>query len=690
MTTNATDTTDTISTGGLALVVLSETHVEQARKLRQTRLPEALLYGLKPRVRLTDQELEFENVPNLLTTLFLDRVALVVYGSCGLVVRCLAPVLRDKHIEPPVLVVDRHASSTQPILLLGRHHGGARLLARIVGQNTKNAGEDEVLETPAAGASFEAPPPGWTCRTPEPQEAWRALRTKLALGQALWVEAPYDLASLGFLDAGLSSKEERPGERSGEHTEGPDLLITVFREPGPQQRDTPKQDEKTRYENRYETRNGPSSRHASPASRISPASPASRARLIYTPPGLALGVGMARGAKVETVCAFILACLERAGLEPAAVAVLGSLTLKADEAGLHALAQRLSCPLRFFEPPELASLGVPNPSEAVRHAVGTPSVAEAAALLMAGAGGQLLMPKQKNAMCTVAVAASREPLVASRVPGRTLGRLAIVGLGPGAEAYRSPRATVALAESRHWVGYQFYLDQVPPGSHAQRHAFPLGTEVERVDYALDLAEKGEKVALVCSGDPNIYGLASLVAERLAGARPPMRRGVQWEVVPSLTAMQLAAARLGGFLGHDFCAISLSDLLTPAAVIRNRVRHAAQADFVCALYNPQSDNRRILLPETLALFRRYRGPQTPVVWARSLGRPQERVQTYRLGAFLAETSETIDQVDMMSLVLVGSRTSQYTELAGRTLGWTPRGYGTESGSGSGSGPIDPGN
>ena len=386
---------------------------------------------------------------------------------------------------------------------------------------------------------------------------------------------------------------------------------------------------------------------------------------------------MARGAKVETVCAFIFACLERAGLDPAAVAALGSLTLKADEAALHGLSQRLRCPLRFFEPPELASLGVPNPSEAVRHAVGTPSVAEAAALLMAGAGGQLLLPKQKNAMCTVAVAASREPLVPSRVPGRSLGHLAIVGLGPGAGAYRSPRATVALAESRHWVGYQFYLDQVSPGPHVQCHAFALGTEVERVDYALDLAEKGEKVSLVCSGDPNIYGLASLVAERLARARSPMRRGIQWEVVPSITAMQLAAARLGGFLGHDFCAISLSDLLTPAAVIRNRVRHAAQADFVCALYNPQSDKRRILLPETLELFRRYRGPQTPLVWARSLGRPQERIQTYRLGRFL---SDTIEEVDMMSLILVGSRTSQYTELSGRTLGWTPRGYdaGSESG------------
>ncbi len=661
---------------GLALVVLSESSVEPARKLRQTRLPEALLYGLKPRVRLTDQELEFENVPNLLTTLFLNRVALVVYGSCGLVVRCLAPVLRDKHLEPPVLVVDRHASSTQPILLLGRHHGGEQLLARCVGQDAKDTKEDELLDNPAAagaGASLEAPPPGWTCRTPEPQEAWRAMRTKLALGQRLWIETPYDLASLGLLDAGLASKEERPGERSEERTtEGPDLLITVFREPSPQQKKTPGQEEETR----HETRNRPSSRQSSRASGVASRG-ASRARLVYTPPGLALGVGMARGAKVETVCAFILACLERAGLDPAAVAVLGSLTLKADEAGLHALAQRLRCPLRFFEPHELASLGVPNPSEAVRQAVGTPSVAEAAALLMAGAGSQLLMPKQKNAMCTVAVAASREPLVPSRIPGRALGHLAIVGLGPGAGAYRSPRATIALAESRHWVGYQFYLDQVPPAPHAQCHAFPLGTEVERVDYALDLAEKGEKVALVCSGDPNIYGLASLVAERLAGARSPMRRGIQWEVVPSITAMQLAAARLGGFLGHDFCAISLSDLLTPAAVIRSRVRHAAQADFVCALYNPQSDNRRILLPETLALFRRYRGPQTPLVWARSLGRPQEWVQTYRLGAFLAET---IEQVDMMSLVLVGSRTSQYTELAGRTLGWTPRGYGAGSGSG----------
>ncbi len=251
--------------------------------------------------------------------------------------------------------------------------------------------------------------------------------------------------------------------------------------------------------------------------------------------------------------------------------------------------------------------------------------------------------------------------------GVARGRLAIVGIGPGDPAWRTPEASRLLAGSSDLVGYSLYLDLLGAAASGKtRHDSPIGAEAERARLALDLAAAGRRVALVSSGDAGIYGLAALVFELLD--REPRRdwQAVELVVAPGVSAMQAAAARIGAPLGHDFCAISLSDLLTPWDIIRARVEAAARADFVVALYNPRSPRRAALLGEAAAILLEHRPPETPVAIARNLGRTGETVSIVALGELAAA------EIDMLSLVIVGNR--QTRRVAGDPPRlYTPRGY-----------------
>ncbi len=186
--------------------------------------------------------------------------------------------------------------------------------------------------------------------------------------------------------------------------------------------------------------------------------------------------------------------------------------------------------------------------------------------------------------------------------------------------------------------------------------------------ALALAAEGRSVALVSSGDAGIYALATLVFECLdAGGLPDGASRIEIIVSPGVSAMQAAAARAGAPLGHDFCAISLSDLLTPWETIEARIRAAAEGDFVIAFYNPVSRRRRTQLAEAKRILLKHRPRETPVVLAKNLGRDGEAVST----TTLAELS--VDDVDMLTLVIVGASTTRQVSAAGRTFTYTPRGY-----------------
>jgi cobalt-precorrin 5A hydrolase/precorrin-3B C17-methyltransferase len=253
--------------------------------------------------------------------------------------------------------------------------------------------------------------------------------------------------------------------------------------------------------------------------------------------------------------------------------------------------------------------------------------------------------------------------------GRARGAVHVVGIGPGRPDWRTPEAARRIAAADEVVGYGLYLDLVEGlAPRSRMTAFPLGEETERCAYALEEAGKGRNVALVSSGDAGIYAMAALVEELVAdGQVSDAARRVAVTVTPGVSALQAAAARIGAPLGHDFCAISLSDLLTPWEAIERRVRAAAEGDFVVAFYNPVSRRRRTQLARAREILLTRRPPETPVVLASDLGRPAEHVRVTTLGAL------EIDEVDMLTTVIVGSTQTRTHEAAGRTRVFTPRGY-----------------
>jgi cobalt-precorrin 5A hydrolase/precorrin-3B C17-methyltransferase len=316
------------------------------------------------------------------------------------------------------------------------------------------------------------------------------------------------------------------------------------------------------------------------------------------------------------------------------------------------------------EAPRLA-----NPSEKVFAEVGCHGVAEGAALALAGPEGRLLVPKRKSANATCALAVAPAPI--TELPGRPRGRLSVVGIGPGQASWRTPEVSKLVAEAEELVGYGLYLDLLGPLAVGKRRAdFPLGGEEDRCRHALERAGEGRDVALVCSGDAGIYAMAALVFELLdrreRGVSDAARR-VEVVVSPGISALQAAAARAGAPLGHDFCAVSLSDLLTPREDILRRLRAAAEGDFVVALYNPVSRTRRTLLAEARDILLRHRPADTPVLLAANLGRSEERIAYRRLADL------RVDEVDMLTVVLIGSSQSRIVERGEGPRLYTPRGY-----------------
>lgn len=246
----------------------------------------------------------------------------------------------------------------------------------------------------------------------------------------------------------------------------------------------------------------------------------------------------------------------------------------------------------------------------------------------------------------------------------TGGSVTVIGLGPGPACWMTPEADAALAAATDLVGYAPYLARVPERPGLVRHASDNRVELDRARHAFELAAGGRRVAVVSGGDPGIFAMAAAVLEALEGGDPDWY-ALPLQVLPGITAMQAAAARLGAPLGHDFCALSLSDNLKPWAVIERRLRAAALGDFVVALYNPASLARPDRLGHAFDLLRALKAGATPVAFARAVGRPDE--------ALLVTTLKAADpaRADMSTLVLIGS--SETRVVGGRWL-LTPRRYG----------------
>lgn len=252
--------------------------------------------------------------------------------------------------------------------------------------------------------------------------------------------------------------------------------------------------------------------------------------------------------------------------------------------------------------------------------------------------------------------------------GRKRGRLTVVGLGPGNPVMMIPAARKALDDAEDIVGYDTYVKMAGPLRLDQTvHASDNREELFRARQAFDLAATGRSVAVVSSGDPGVFAMAAAVLEALDGATDARWRGVELVILPGVSAALAAAARIGAPLGHDFCIISLSDNLKPWSVIIDRLEHAAAGDFAMAFYNPISKARPWQLGEAIALLRRHRVAETPVVLGRDVGRPAESVRITTLGDL------TPEQVDMRTVVIVGSSTTRVID--GTDWVYTPRWYGT---------------
>jgi cobalt-precorrin 5A hydrolase/precorrin-3B C17-methyltransferase len=593
-----------------AIILLGPGGLETARRIRAA-LPTAELHG--PAAVLADgaMDLLYDDLGGHIRKLFKTGRPLLVLAAAAIPIRLLAPILGDKRAEPPLLAIAEDGSAVVP--LLGGHHG-ANALALEVGAALETRPAITTAGDLRFGLALDQPPPGWTAANPD---AAKPVMAALLAGEAVGLEV--EAASADWL-----TESGAPFAR-----EGARRVRVTDRAPAP-----------------------------------------GDDALVLHPKVLALGVGCERDAPAEELIALAERVLGDAGLARGAIACIASIELKAAEPAIQALAQHLNLPARFFSARalEAETPRLRTPSELVYRETGCHGVAEGAALAAAGASGKLLVAKTKGARTTAAIA--RAPnVIEPATTGRPRGRLAVIGIGPGQASWRTGEAGRLLAEAEDWVGYGGYLDLLPaPGLRTSLHAFPLGEEEIRVRAALDLAGSGRQVTLISSGDAGIYAMAALVFELIDREANPAWQRIETVVSPGISALQAAAARAGAPLGHDFCAISLSDLLTPWNVIEQRLRAAAEGDFVTALYNPASLRRRQGLARALAILESARPATTPVVIARNLGRESETVEI--------ETLAELDQarIDMLTILIIGSsQTRRMPRLHGADAIYTPRGY-----------------
>jgi precorrin-2 C20-methyltransferase/precorrin-3B C17-methyltransferase len=250
-------------------------------------------------------------------------------------------------------------------------------------------------------------------------------------------------------------------------------------------------------------------------------------------------------------------------------------------------------------------------------------------------------------------------------PQDAAGRVDVVGLGPAGRDWLTPQALAVLAAADDLVGYAPYVDRVPPNPRQRRHGSDNRVEAQRAEFALDLALRGRRVAVVSSGDPGVFAMATAVLEAAAGderfAEVPV------DVIPGLTAAQAVASQAGAPLGHDYVMLSLSDNLKPWEIIARRLEAAASADFAIAIYNPASSSRRQQLTDARDLLLAHREATTPVVVGRAVGTDEQEITVTTLGDL------DLAQVDMRCLLIIGSSQTRVVRTAGRTRVITPRRY-----------------
>lgn len=563
-----------------AIVILGAGALDTARRI-QARYPGARVHGLASRV---DADVPFDELGTHLRELYARGLPIVALCAAGIVIRCLAPALADKGIEPPVLAVAEDGSAVVPLL------GGLTGVNVIAREIAECVGVAPAITTSGElrfGACVLNPPEGYAL-------------ADLAQGKRF----------VSDLLAGASTRVD------GAAPWLDDVAL-------------------------------PRDAAAACAIRVTPdAWRGARDELVIHPRSVVVGVAADAVRAGEALAARIDAMLDAQGLARLALAAIIAPASAIGDAALETAASTLDVPLRFVDSDRAAP-------------------ADAATLL----GRALRVTHTMRAASHgLACAVASQPVDPAAL-GRARGRLTVLGLGPGGAAWLTPAARAALADATDILGYTTYVNMAGPFRADQRvHGTDNREEMQRARHAFELAAEGWRVAVVSSGDPGVFAMAAAVLEALDEARDPQWAAVDLRVEPGISASLATAAQAGAPLGHDFCAISLSDNLKPWDVIETRLQHAAQADLVMAFYNPISRARPWQLDRALDIVRAHRAADTVVVLGRDIGRPGATLSTTTLGALRG------DQVDMRTMVIVGSSTTRRFSIGNaREWVYTPRWY-----------------
>ncbi|CAD9219934.1 Cobalamin biosynthesis protein CbiG / Cobalt-precorrin-3b C17-methyltransferase [Burkholderia cenocepacia] len=563
-----------------AIVILGAGALDTARRI-QARYPGARVHGLASRV---DADVPFDELGAHLRELYARGLPIVALCAAGIVIRCLAPALADKGVEPPVLAVAEDGSAVVPLL------GGLTGVNVIAREIAECVGVAPAITTSGElrfGACVLNPPEGYAL-------------ADLTQGKRF----------VSDLLAGASTRVD------GAAPWLDDVAL-------------------------------PRDAAAAHAIRVTPdAWRGARDELVIHPRSVVVGVTADAVHAGETLAARIEAILDAQGLARLALAAIVAPASAIGDAALEAAASTLDVPLRFVDGDRDAP-------------------ADASTLLGRALRVTHTLREESNGL---ACAVASQPVDPATL-GRARGRLTVLGLGPGGAAWLTPAARAALADATDILGYTTYVNMAGPFRADQRvHGTDNREEMQRARHAFELAAEGRRVAVVSSGDPGVFAMAAAVLEALDEARDPQWAAVDLRVEPGISASLATAAQAGAPLGHDFCAISLSDNLKPWGVIETRLQHAAQADLVMAFYNPISRARPWQLDRALDIVRAHRAADTVVVLGRDIGRPGATLSTTTLGALRG------DQVDMRTMVIVGSSTTRRFAIGNaREWVYTPRWY-----------------
>lgn len=545
-------------------------------------------------------------VKDAITQAWKEADAIVCFLAVGATVRLVAPLCYDKRVDPPVISVNESLQWVVPVIG-GHNHtgfGGGNTLAK---QIAAILDATPVITT----ASDSIGVANLDHLVIDPDHDHRAATMRRIIdGQPVrvWAEYPADLALVP--DLGHRIVVDDPAT-----LQPPAIMVT------------PRTDV-----------------------------PIPEGITVVRPQRLVVGVGTSKHCPPVELATLVDRVLASAKLHPASVRAIASVDAKANEPAVVALAADRGLPLKVFPASQLATIPVPNPSQHPLDAVGTPSVAEAAACRESK--GALLVDKTISTPTTDGAAMATAAVATDPVSGR--GHLLLLGMGPGNPDLVPPATRDALASAQVVIGLDQYLDRcrqwIAPDADIRPSG--LGNETGRADDAVATAREGKIVALISGGDIGTFAMASPALEALGSADD-----IEVTVLPGITASLTASAILGAPLGHDHCNISLSNLMTPWEVIQKRVQAAAQGDFVICLYNPRSKGRDWQLDWVKDTLLAHRPASTPVGLVSDASRPTQQVVRTTLGDF------DTDLVDMLTMVIIGSTN---TEWMGERM-VTPRGY-----------------